>query len=89
MNSSFKAVYQEPETLKRKLLLGNTIHVLKNPVDFLGKLTIEYGPVVTTNFLGERYFVLQHPEYIKHVLLDNHKGYYKPGATKLLRLFLG
>jgi cytochrome P450 len=89
MNSSFKAVYQEPETLKRKLLLGNTIHVLRNPVDFLGNLTIEYGPVVTTNFLGERYFVLQHPEYIKHVLLDNHKGYYKPGATKLLRLFLG
>ncbi|MEJ7830636.1 MAG: cytochrome P450 [Segetibacter sp.] len=85
MSSSFN----EPEVIKKSILLGNTFQVLKDPVDFLGKLTRDYGPVVTANFLGKKYFVLQHPEYIKNVLLQNHKTYYKPGATKLLRLFLG
>ncbi len=89
MKSSSNAASREPEVLKRSNLLGNTFQVLKDPVDFLGKLTKNYGPVVTANFLGKKYFVLQHPEYIKHVLLQNHKAYCKPGATKLLRLFLG
>ncbi len=88
MSSSFNSS-SEPEILKRKSLLGNTFHVLRDPVDFLESLTKNYGPVVTVNFLGKKYFVLQHPEYIKHVLLQNHKTYSKPGATKLLGLFLG
>jgi cytochrome P450 len=75
--------------LKRHSFLGNTLRILKNPVDFLGGLPKLYGPVIVANFGGKKYFILQHPEYIKHVLVDNYKGYYKPGATKLLRLFLG
>ena len=89
MSLSRTASFPEPETLKKKPFLGNTRHVLRDPVDFLGTLARDYGPVVTTNFLGKKYFVLQHPEYLKHVLLQNHKTYSKPGATKLLRLFLG
>jgi cytochrome P450 len=89
MNSSYNEVCREPEILKRKPLLGNTFLALKNPVDFLGKLANDYGPVVTVDFFGKKYFVLQHPEYIKHVLLQNHKTYCKPGATQLLKLFLG
>lgn len=89
MISSFNAVSTEPEVLDRSKLFRNTFQVLKDPVGFLGKFAKNYGPVVTANFLGKKYFVLQHPEYIKHVLLQNHKAYCKPGATKLLRLFLG
>ena len=89
MNSSSNTSYREPQILKRKLLLGNTFHALRDPVDFLGTLAKNYGPIVSANFLGKKYFVLQHPDYIKHVLLQNHKAYYKPGATKLLSLFLG
>ena len=87
--TSLNEVYRKADVLKRRLFLGNTLHILKDPVDFLGKLTKSYGPIVTANFAGKKYFVLQHPDYIKHVLLDNHKAYCKPGATKLLRLFLG
>lgn len=89
MNSSYYVAYQEPETLKRRFLFWNTINALKNPVNFLGELPKQYGPVVSTNFFGRKYFILQHPDYIKHVLLQNHKAYCKPGATKLLKLFLG
>ncbi len=89
MNTSFTASYPEAETLKGKFIFGNTRHALRDPVEFLGSLPKDYGPIVTTNFLGKKYFVIQHPEYIKHVLLDNRKAYCKPGATKLLSLFLG
>ena len=68
---------------------GNTFEILKNPVAFLSKLAKNYGPVVTVRFAGRKYYVLQHPDYIRHVWLDNYKQYRKPGATKLLRMFLG
>src|SRR4029077_18081352 len=89
MSSSFTASYPEPETLKRKPFLGNTRLALKDPVDFLKTIARDYGPIVTTNFFGKKYLVLQHPEYIRHVLVQNHKAYFKPGATKLLGMFLG
>ncbi len=81
--------YAKADILKRKRFLGNTLHILKDPVDFLGQLPKSYGAIVHANFAGKKYFILQHPDYIKHVLLENHKAYCKPGATKLLRLFLG
>jgi cytochrome P450 len=77
------------DVLKGSFLLGSTLEILKNPVLYLSKLTNSYGPVVVVSFSGKKYYVFQHPDYIKHVLLDNHKHYCKPGATKLLRLFLG
>jgi len=82
-------LYAKTDVLKRKPFLGNTFHILKDPVDFLGKLTKSHGPIVHANFAGRKYFILQHPDYIQHVLLENHKAYCKPGATKLLRIFLG
>jgi cytochrome P450 len=89
MKNSFNEIYpNETKVLNRKHLLSNTLHVLKNPVDFFGKLTKDYGPIATINFLGKKYFIVQHPESIKHVLLQNHKTYYK-GAAKLLSIFLG
>src|SRR5688500_15494900 len=87
--TSFNEAYTKPGILKGKPFFGNTRHILKDPVDFLGKLTKSYGPVVNATFAGKKYFILQHPESIKHVLSENHKAYCKPGATKLLRLFLG
>ena len=74
---------------KGSFVFGNTFEILKNPVAFLSKLAKNYGPVVTVRFGGRRYYVLQHPDYARHVWLENYKNYRKPGATKLLRMFLG
>ena len=82
-------VYPKAELLKKGLFFSHTLRILKDPVEYLGNLTKSYGPVVSANILGEKYLVLQHPEYIKHVLLDNHKAYNKPCSAKILRLFLG
>ena len=77
------------QTAKGSFLFGNTFEILKNPVAFLSKLAKNYGPVVTVRLGGIKYYVLQHPDYVRHVWLENYKQYRKPGATKLLRMFLG
>lgn len=78
-----------PMVLKRSGYFKNTLSILRDPVSFLGNLPKTHGPVVKGNFAGKSYFVLQHPDCIQQVLLNNHRQYCKPGATKLLRLFLG
>lgn len=77
------------QVIRQKYLFGNTRDILQDPVGFLGKLSKSSGPAVRVTFAGKKYVVIQHPDYIKHVLLENHKAYCKPGATKLLRLFFG
>ncbi len=81
--------YGKPGMFKRSWYFKHTLRILNDPVDFLGDLPKSYGPIVNANFAGKNYFVLQHPGCIQHVLLNNHKQYCKPGATKLLRFFLG
>lgn len=82
-------IYREPERLKNRFPGGHTFSIARNLPAFLTGLVNQHGSVVTTNFLGRKYFILQDPECIKHVLLQNHKTICKPGATKILKLFLG
>ena len=77
------------DVMKGNFLFGSTFEILKNPVAFLAKLANKYGAVVIVRFAGKKYYVLQHPDLVKHIWLDNYKQYHKPGATKLLRMFLG
>jgi cytochrome P450 len=81
--------YELPTVLERSGYFKNTLVILRDPVSFLGKLPKTHGPIVRADFAGKKYFVLQHPDHIQHVLLNNQKQYCKPGATKLLRFFLG
>jgi cytochrome P450 len=77
-----------PVTIKTRYVVGDTLKVLRNPVEYLASLAKQGAPVVTLNVLGKKYHVFQHPDYIKHVLLEQHRSYYKPGH-KLMRMFLG
>lgn len=89
MNQSFNTTFHKADTVKGKPFFGSTFDVLKNPLNFLIQLTKKYKAVVVVRFGGKKYFILQHPDCIKHVLLDNHKNYQKVDTTKLLSLFLG
>lgn len=82
-------IQEQPSVIKGSGYFRNTLRILKDPVNFLGNLPNTHGPIVKARFAGKNYFVLQHPDFIQHVLLGNHKQYCKPGATKLLRFFLG
>lgn len=89
MNQSFNATFHEADIVKGKPFFGSTFAVLKNPLNFLIQLTKKYKAVVVVRFGCKKYFILQHPDFIKHVLHDNHKNYQKIDTTKLLSLFLG
>jgi cytochrome P450 len=82
-------VGETPDVLRGNLLLGSTLEALHDPVQFLAGVARERGPIVQVRFGGKKYLILQHPDAISHVLLEQHKRYEKPGATKLLRHFLG
>jgi cytochrome P450 len=77
------------DRLRKSLFFRNTRRILNNPVAFLGDIAKEYGPLVRINIAGKKYVILQDPEFIKHVLSDNHRAYNKFGITKILRLFFG
>ena len=87
--TSQKIGMQKTNVASGNFFFGNTFEVLKNPVAYLAKLANNYGPYVIVRFAGKKYYVLQHPDLVKHVWLANHKQYRKPGATKLLSIFLG
>jgi cytochrome P450 len=80
---------QKPYTLKGSLFFSTTVQILKNPVNFLSGLTKTREPVVIVHFACKKYYIIQHPDYVKHILVDNYKLYQKLDATKLLRSFLG
>jgi cytochrome P450 len=88
MDRSSKYVDTPAGTVSSFQSLADTFRILRNPVNYLGELAERDAPVIKLNVLGKRYHVFQHPDFIKHVLLEQHRSYYKPGH-KLLRMFLG
>ncbi|MEP7376655.1 MAG: cytochrome P450 [Chitinophagaceae bacterium] len=76
-------------TAKGLPLFGNTLSALKDPLGFLVSLKEDYDDVVKIKIGGKRYFVIQSPEVARHVLQENAKNYYKPGAAKMMKRFLG
>jgi len=70
-------------------VLGNTLAALKDPLKFLTLLKKNYGDVVNVRVGAREYSVIQSPEGCRHVLQENAKNYYKPGAAKMMKRFLG
>ncbi|MDX1471195.1 MAG: cytochrome P450, partial [Flavobacteriaceae bacterium] len=77
------------DTLRDSLFFPYTRKALKNPPSFLEELVKSQGSVVKVKIARTRYLILQHPDLIKQVLVDNHKAYEKVGITTILRYFFG
>ena len=75
MKKTQRTAHAKVDRIKRRYELFNTIKAARNPSGFLEELAQSYGPMVHVHVAGKKYIVLQHPEYIKQVLLDNHKNY--------------
>jgi len=74
---------------KGSLLFGNTFKVLKDPLAFLSELRDNYGAIVKVKLGTKTYYVVQQPEASKYILQEHARNFYKPGAAKLFKLFLG
>ncbi|GHO47045.1 cytochrome P450 [Ktedonospora formicarum] len=57
--------------------LSATLAFQKQPLQFLGSLAKEYGDIVQFPLLNMQIVMLNHPDYIKRVLIDNISNYDK------------
>lgn len=56
---------------------------------FLRNLTARYGDVVYVEIAGEPFAVLNHPDYVRDVLVTRHKAFHKGIGLERARLLLG
>lgn len=61
----------------RTHFLSSTLSLQQNPLGFLGDLVRQYGDIAQFRLLHMPIIVLNHPDYVKRVLLENHANYDK------------
>jgi cytochrome P450 len=70
-------------------LFGSTLEAWRDPIGLMTRALSEYGDVVRLKFGPLRYVVLNHPDAIRHVLVDNPANYTKSRNYEGLKLVLG
>jgi cytochrome P450 len=70
-------------------LLGNTLDVWRDPIGLMSRAVADHGDIVQLRFGPYRYVVLNHPEAIRHVLVDQPRRYTKSRNYNGLKLVLG
>lgn len=56
---------------------GSARELLKDPLSFFLALVTQYGDVVCYRSAPEPAYLVNHPDYIKHILVDNARSYNK------------
>jgi cytochrome P450 len=64
---------------------GRDRDLLRDPLSFFLTLTRQYGDVVCYRPAPEPAYLVNHPDYIRHVLVDNNRNYSK--ATYINQMF--
>ena len=62
-------------------MVGIAPEIKKDFLGFFLKMQREYGDLVRYPAIGRYGYQLNHPDYVKHVLQDNHKNYRKSNAV--------
>ncbi len=63
--------------LKGLPLVGNLPQFQRDPLATLIKASREGGDVTRIDFASQRYYLLSHPDHVRHVLQENNKNYVK------------
>src|ERR1044072_10000990 len=69
-------------------LVGSLPEFRRDPLRFIGRVARECGDIAKINLAQTVYF-LNHPNYVKHVLQDNHGNYKKNYFYDRLRPIMG
>ena len=68
---------------------GHFKSYVSDPLAFLEKHLQEYGDIFTFRVAKRRLIFVNHPDYVKRILQDNHRNYKKSNAYRKLALLLG
>jgi cytochrome P450 len=78
-----------PPGPKSKPLVGNVFEFRRDPIGFLTTLAQTYGDIVHFKLGSQDVFLLNHPDYIKDVLVTNSRLFHKSRGLEFARRFLG
>lgn len=70
-------------------ILGHLLLFRKDPYKFLQKNCLEMGPIFSFRLLNRNFYVLNHPDFIRFVLVSNAKNYSRKSSYQFLEEILG
>ena len=74
---------------KRMLFLGHLTKFRRDPLKLLLDSAREYGDVVHLRFGPQDIYLLNHPDYIRDVLVTNSRNFVKSRGLQVAKKFLG
>ena len=98
MSDPISSVLQVPKSSDQKrppgprghVLFGNASAIQRNPTEVYLALARQYGDIVRIRFVLWPTYMLFHPDYVQHVLQQNHQNYNKDVYTyHALKPFVG
>jgi cytochrome P450 len=62
----------------------NIREMVRNPLQFFQSIASQYGDIVCYRPAPEPAYLVNHPDYIRHVLVDNNRNYSKATSSNLI-----
>src|SRR5512138_2966229 len=59
----------------------NLRHLVRDPLAYFSALTAQFGDIVCYRTAPETAYLINHPDYVRHVLVDNNRNYSKETHT--------
>ena len=70
-------------------LIGQSLQARNNPLGLLTQLVGQHADMVTVRLGLKDFCLVQSPQAARHILQENARNYYKPGAARLMKKVLG
>jgi cytochrome P450 len=83
------SVTSRPPGPKNLPIIGNLFTFRSNPLVFLSKAAREYGDVVYFRVARQHLYLLNHPDYVREILVTNQNNFVKSRALQRAKILLG
>jgi len=83
------AINRYPPGPKNSYFIGNAVKFYRDPIAFLQNITQEHGDIVYISVGPIKAFVLNHPDYIKEVLVTNSGNFVKSRPLAKSKVLIG
>ncbi|MCX4241579.1 cytochrome P450 [Paraliomyxa miuraensis] len=74
---------------KGSALVGELRAVVNDPIGLLMRCLNEHGDVVRIRMPGIEWFLISHPDHVKHVLIDHARNYVRGRSSDRARVLVG
>ena len=78
-----------PPGPKNPPIIGNLVAFRSDPLGFLGNATREYGDLVYFKVARQHMYLVNHPDYVREILVNNQGNFIKSRALQRAKILLG